>query len=51
VNVPSVTTQTITTPPIEVPAQIATPEVAGAVPPVTVDLRGTPRITIGSRSD
>jgi hypothetical protein len=33
-----------------VPAQVSTPALAGGlVPGVTVDLQGTPRITIGSR--
>jgi hypothetical protein len=60
VSVPSVTvpsvptpvgpTPEVATPAVTVPAQVATPELAGGVVPgVTVDLQGTPRITIGRR--
>jgi RNA polymerase sigma factor (sigma-70 family) len=42
-----VSTPEITTPEVAVPSQIATPEIAGVVPGVTVDLEGTPRIRIG----
>ncbi len=50
VATPVVTTPAVTTPAVTVPAQVATPAlVGGVVPPVTVDLQGTPRITIGTR--
>jgi hypothetical protein len=48
VTVPSLSTPEVTTPAVEVPSQVATPAL-GPVPPITVDLVGTPRATIGSR--
>jgi hypothetical protein len=46
VTVPSVTTPELTTPEVTVPPQISTPQV-GPLPGVSVDLQGTPGITIG----
>jgi len=46
VTVPSVTTPEVTTPEVTVPSQIATPAV-GPLPGISVDLEGTPGITIG----
>jgi RNA polymerase sigma factor (sigma-70 family) len=48
VAVPSLSTPEVTTPAVAAPSQVATPA-AGPVPPITVDLVGTPRITIGDR--
>ena len=46
VTVPSVTTPQLTTPEVTVPSQVTTPAV-GPLPGVSVDLQGTPGVTIG----
>jgi hypothetical protein len=47
-TVPSVSTPTVTTPEVTTPGQVSTPSLAGGlVPGMTVNLSGTPGVTIG----